>query len=216
MHPRAVFCDFDGTISAGETFVHVLKTYAPELAPTLIPQILSFEVTLREGVTRMLQTMPSDRYDEAIASADDVPLRAGLAELVAWCGEHDVPFVVVSGGLEDMVRRKLGPLESRVTGVHAVRIDRSGPTWRVDSPWADGPELVGKIKVMHAHPAAERVAIGDSATDVRMSEVAEVVFARDRLCTYLDERGVDYLPWDDFHDIRRALAARWGLHAGPS
>lgn len=216
MHERAIFCDFDGTISAGETFVHVLKTYAPELAPTLIPQILDFTVTLREAVTRMLEAMDSACYDEAIASADAVPLRPGLAELVDWCQHHGIPFVVVSGGLEDMVRRKLGPLADRVTDVHAVRIDRSGPRWAVDSPWADGPELVGKVKVMGAHPARERVAIGDSATDVRMSQVAELVFARDRLCTYLDERGVPYQTWGDFHDIRRALAARWGLHGEPA
>ena len=215
-HPRAIFCDFDGTISAGETFVHVLKTYAPELAPRLIPQILDFEITLHEGVTRMLESMDSSRYDEAIQSADDVPLREGLGELVGWCAHHDIPFIVVSGGLEDMVRRKLGSLADQVTAVHAVRIDRSGPTWTVDSPWADPPELVGKIKVMSAYPAHERVAIGDSATDVRMSEVAEVVFARDRLCTYLDERDVPYQAWGDFHDIRRALAARWGLSGEPA
>lgn len=214
MYPRAIFCDFDGTISAGETFVHVLKTYAPEASARLIPRIHAFEVSLRDGVTQMLQTIPSAVYDEAIESADDVPLRDGLAEIVDWSAAHNIPFVVVSGGLEDMVRRKLGPLADRVTAVHAVGIDTSGPNWRVVSPWADEVELVAKVRVMNHHKAQERVAIGDSTTDVRMSTVAEIVFARDRLCSQLDERGVAYRRWTDFHEIRRQLAAKWSLDAG--
>ncbi|MFK7931257.1 MAG: HAD-IB family phosphatase [Myxococcota bacterium] len=213
MHSRAIFCDFDGTISAGETFVHVLRTYAPAASAVTIPKIHGFEVSLRDGVTQMLQTIPSSVYDEAIASADDVPLRDGLAEIVDWSRGHGIPFIVVSGGLEDMVRRKLGVIADRVTAVHAVGIDRSGPNWRVVSPWADDVELVAKVRVMNHHAASERVAIGDSTTDVRMSQVAEVVYARDRLCGQLDERGVSYQQWTDFHDIRRRLAQRWGLRA---
>jgi 2-hydroxy-3-keto-5-methylthiopentenyl-1-phosphate phosphatase len=213
MHERAVFCDFDGTITAGETFVRLLKTYAPERAEALIPRIHAFEVSLRDGVSQMLSSIPSDRYDEAIRCADDVPLRPGLAELVSFCRRHRIPFVVVSGGLEDMVRRRLGTLAGAVTAIHAVRIDRSGPTWRVMEDLAGEGELVDKVAVLERHPARERVAIGDSTTDVRMSQVAEVVFARDRLREQLDDRGVAHEPWEDFHDVRRALAARWGLDA---
>jgi 2-hydroxy-3-keto-5-methylthiopentenyl-1-phosphate phosphatase len=207
---RAVFCDFDGTITASETFVEMLRTYAPEQAAALIPKIHSLEVSLREGVTAMLSAIPSDRYAAAVAHADATPIRPGLAELVDACAAHGVPFIVVSGGLRDMVVRRLGPLAARVTAVEAVEIDASGPTWRVVSAWADDEELVAKVRVMDAHPARERVAIGDSTTDLRMSEVAERVFARRRLCDYLDARGVPYSRWEDFRDIHRALAAAWG------
>ncbi|MFT7518018.1 MAG: 2-hydroxy-3-keto-5-methylthiopentenyl-1-phosphate phosphatase [Kiritimatiellia bacterium] len=207
---RAIFCDFDGTISSGDTFVRVLQTYAGELANELIPRIHAFEMSLAEGVTQMLESMPSDVYQDAIRSCDDVPLRAGLSELIEACRDNGVPFIVVSGGLQDMVERKLGPLLSRVTAVHAVQVDVSGPTWQVVSPWRRDPELVGKVAVMEHYGEAERVAIGDSTTDVRMSGVAEHVFARDRLCDQLDERGVAYTNWSDFHDIRRELAVRWG------
>jgi len=211
--PRAIFCDFDGTISSGETFVKVLRTFAPDLAAELIPKIHSFDVTLREGVTRMLQSIPSSQWEQVVSCADDVPLRDGFAELVRWAARHDIPFVVVSGGLDAMIRRKLGPLLDEITDLHAVRIDPSGEHLRVISPFADEQELVAKVRVMRHHPAAERVAIGDSTTDVRMSQQAELVFARDRLCGQLDERGVDWQAWEDFHDIRRALAERWGLDA---
>jgi 2-hydroxy-3-keto-5-methylthiopentenyl-1-phosphate phosphatase len=212
---RAVFCDFDGTITETETFVDMLRAFAPEPAARVIPRIYDLTTTLRDGVTEMLESIPSDLYGSAIAHADTAALRPGLANLIDACAAHGVPFVVVSGGLHDMVVRRLGPLADRVTAVYAVRVDRSGPRWRVVPEWADDQELVAKVRVMAAHPARERVAIGDSTTDLRMSEVAERVFARRRLCDYLDERGVAYERWEDFRDVHRALALAWGWPAPP-
>ncbi|TVQ92828.1 MAG: HAD family hydrolase [Deltaproteobacteria bacterium] len=207
---RAIFCDFDGTITQTETFVDMLRTFAPAEADRIIPQIHDLKRSLHDGVTTMLQAIPSDRYEAAIAHADPVQIRPGFAELVEAARAHDVPFVVVSGGLYDMVVRKLGPLAERVTAVYAVHIDTSGSTLQVRSPFSDGQELVAKVEVMREHPARERVAIGDSTTDLQMSMVAERVFARRRLCDYLDERGKAYTRWQDFHDIHHHLAALWG------
>lgn len=211
--PRAVFCDFDGTITTTETFADMLRTFAPEQAARIMPEIYELRTTLRSGVTAMLESIPSERYEQAIAHADGVPLRPGFSELVEACRARGIPFVVVSGGLHDMIVRRLGPLATRVTAIHAVHIDTSGPTWAVRSPFADEQELVAKVAVMAEHPARERVAIGDSTTDIRMSQVAERVFARRRLCDYLDERGVAYERWEDFHDVHRALAEAWGWPA---
>lgn len=213
MTPRAIFCDFDGTISGGETFVRVLKTYAPDLAQNLIPKIQSFEITLVEGVTRMLHSIPSSNWESIVSCCDDVPLRPGFAELVHWSNTNDIPFVVVSGGLQAMIERKLGPLKDEVTAIHAVSIDASEKYLRVISPFSDDVELVAKVRVMERYPATERVAIGDSTTDVRMAQVAEHVFARDRLVTYLTERNVGFNAWGDFHDVRKSLAQTWGLDA---
>jgi 2-hydroxy-3-keto-5-methylthiopentenyl-1-phosphate phosphatase len=63
---------------------------------------------------------------------------------------------------------------------------------------------------MERYPADERIAIGDSVTDLQMGQEAEVVFARDRLQKYLNDRGVAYRGWTDFHDIRQQLKALWG------
>lgn len=212
---RAIFCDFDGTITETETFVEALRTFAPDQAAEIIPKIHSLEISLHDGVTAMLQAIASSAYPAAIAHADQTRIRPGFAELVRAARDNGVPFIVVSGGLYDMVVRKLGPLAQQVTAVYAVHIDTSGPTLAVRSPFADGHELVAKVKVMARHPAKERVAIGDSTTDLQMSLVAERVFARRRLCDYLDERGAPYERWEDFHDIHRRLAAEWGWPAPP-
>jgi 2-hydroxy-3-keto-5-methylthiopentenyl-1-phosphate phosphatase len=54
----------------------------------------------------------------------------------------------------------------------------------------------------------QTLTIGDSITDLNMA--VTVVFARDLLCHYLDEANRSYIAWNDFHDVRIALAKRWG------
>jgi 2-hydroxy-3-keto-5-methylthiopentenyl-1-phosphate phosphatase len=212
---RAVFCDFDGTITADETFVKMLRTFAPRAASQIIPRIHRFDISLRDGVADMLSEIPSADLARAEASADEVAVRPGFGEFLLWCSENSVAFFVVSGGLRGMVERKIAPWRPWIAGVYALDVDASGPSLQVLFHLADDEELVAKVRVMDLHPAEDRISIGDSTTDVRMSEHADLAFARDRLCTQLDERGVPYTRWDTFFDVQHTLAHRWGLD-GPA
>ncbi|CAF1566679.1 unnamed protein product, partial [Rotaria sordida] len=54
-----VFCDFDGTITSCETFVGILKHFSPILSNELLPKILSKEITLRQGVRQIVESISS-------------------------------------------------------------------------------------------------------------------------------------------------------------
>jgi 2-hydroxy-3-keto-5-methylthiopentenyl-1-phosphate phosphatase len=56
----------------------------------------------------------------------------------------------------------------------------------------------------------QTLTIGDLITDLNIAMAVTVVFARDLLCHYLDEANRSYIAWNDFHDVRIALAKRWG------
>ena len=49
------------------------------------------------------------------------------------------------------------------------------------------------------------VYVGDGYSDRCAAQAADRVFARDGLARYLEERGVPYEPFDDLHDVARAL-----------
>lgn len=72
-----------------------------------------------------------------------------------------------------------------------------------------GTELMAKAQVMSKYPAYEKIAIGDSITDLNMALRASIVFARDRLAEYLDEQHKTYIPWNNFLDVRDYLAQLW-------
>jgi 2-hydroxy-3-keto-5-methylthiopentenyl-1-phosphate phosphatase len=224
-HKQVVFCDFDGTITAVETFAGMLKEFAPETAAKVMPALYERRLTLREGVRQMLEAIPTARYAEAVAYADDKPVRPGFVELVSFLEERGIPLVVVSGGLREMVERVLGrlevggksarecaaPLRERVTEIVAVEVNTDGEFLRVPPQGFEGEtELIGKVQVMANYPAVEQIAIGDSVTDINMALKADVVFARDRLVDYLEAEGKSYITWDDFFEIRdRLLATRF-------
>lgn len=201
---RIVFCDFDGTITAQETFVAVLKEFAPELAAELIPQMYSLKLTLRDGVRQILESIASSRLPEIIDFTRTQPMRAGLPELLDYLDSQHVPFVVVSGGLRLMVEAVLGELVQRIHAIYAIDVDTSSSYLRVLSSYEGETELVDKVKVMELYPA-DAIAIGDSVTDLNMASSAPIVFARDRLAQYLDERNKQYIAWNNFFDVRDRL-----------
>lgn len=213
---RVVFCDFDGTITAVETFAGMLKEFAPELSAQLVPQMYARKLTLRDGVRQLLESIPSGQYPEVIAYADEKPVRPGLDELIDFLDTQAVPFVVVSGGLRGMVERVLSrtsnqrkPIIERVASIWAVDIDTSSDYLRVSSPVEAGTELVAKAQIMEKYPAEETVAIGDSVTDINLALKANMVFARDRLIQYLEAENKPYIRWNDFFAVRDRLAQIW-------
>lgn len=205
----ALFVDFDGTISARETFASILKTFAPELSAELLPQMMAETLPLRVGVRRLLESIESRRWPEIIDHVRDDHVREGFVELLDLCEARGVPLVVVSGGLRGVIDQVLGPLAARVAGIYALDVDLSGPRLIPRSPYEGGTEMVAKVAVMRDWPTDQRVAIGDSITDVEISLQADLVFARDRLCGYLDARGRPYVRWENFHDVRLHLEELW-------
>ncbi|HLO50394.1 MAG TPA: HAD-IB family phosphatase [Kamptonema sp.] len=205
---QVVFCDFDGTITAEETFVAMLKHFAPELSAQLIPEMYARRLTLREGVRQLLESIPSQRYQEIIEFSKGKLMRPGLVELLDFLDAQGVPFVVVSGGIRLMVETVMGDLAVRAEAIYAVDLDAKGSYLKVFSEFEGDTELVSKVQVMRLYEAEEWVAIGDSVTDLNMARIAPVVFARDRLAEYLDKEQKAYIKWNDFFDVIESLSLR--------
>lgn len=206
---RIVFCDFDGTITAVETFVAIFKEFAPDISAELLPQMYDRKVTLRQGVRQILESIPSRRYPDILEFTRSQPIRPGFVELFDFLDQKQVPLVVVSGGLRGMVEVVLNQLVQRVQAIHAIDVDTSSEYLQIHSPYEDGTEMVAKVKVIEDYDTKEAIAIGDSLTDLNMALYAPIVFARDRLAEYLDQHQTAYIRWDNFFEVRDRLAQLW-------
>lgn len=207
---QVVFCDFDGTITEEETFVAVLREFAPEKAEVLIPRMYAMEISLRDGVRQILQGIPSERMGAVLDFVQGRKIRKGFEEFADFLKGRGIPLVVVSGGLRCIIEAIMGEaLLKKVHKVYAVDLDLSGQFIEPISGYEDDLELVSKVRVMREFTTKETIAIGDSVTDLNMALHAELVFARDRLAKYLDERGKRYVEWKNFIDIRNFLAYHW-------
>ncbi|BAZ30022.1 HAD-superfamily hydrolase [Cylindrospermum sp. NIES-4074] len=206
---RIVFCDFDGTITVEESFVAVFKKFAPEMSAQLLPQMYTRQMTLREGVKKILESIPSSRYPEILDFTQPQPIRSGFVELIDFLEAQKVPLVIVSGGLRGMVEVVLDELVQRVHAIHAADVDTSGTHLKVLSDYEGETELIAKVQVMAEYPADQTIAIGDSITDLNMALYASIVFARDRLAKHLDEHQKPYILWNNFEEVRDHLAKSW-------
>ena len=77
-----VFCDFDGTITSEESLERVFEHFSPDLYEPVKEKMMSLEITIREGVRQILETIPSSRYPEILEYVQDIPIRPGLEELL--------------------------------------------------------------------------------------------------------------------------------------
>ena len=208
---RIVFCDFDGTITNCDSFVKMLEEFAPRSAQQILSSIYDRTITLKAGVQQILNSIESDHYEQIIDSTASLSIRPGFVELLDFLVQQQVSLIVVSGGLRGMVEAVLKrqikgkSLIEKVTAIHAADIDFSGKYLRGYSAVESDHELVAKAKIMDRYSAKQTIVIGDSVTDISMALQADLVFARDRLITYLEAENKPYIFWNDFFDVRDYL-----------
>lgn len=205
-----VFSDFDGTITQEETFVGILKKFAPEKSRDLIPRMYDLTLSLKEGVRILLESVESRHYPEMLEIMKNAPIRDGFREILDYLDSRKTPVIIVTGGLEDFVRVALGPMLGKIHSVFGLRVNTDGPCLSVASDWASDTELVSKPLILEtvgkSVSANPPVLIGDSVTDLEAALACPVVFARDRLARYLQERGKPFLPFENFFDVRQSFS----------
>ncbi|MFZ0611384.1 MAG: HAD-IB family phosphatase [Desulfobacterales bacterium] len=209
IYKRIVFCDFDGTITAEETFVAMLKHFAAKPYDEMEKLLVEGRVTLRQAVRSLVESIPSVRYPHIIEFVKDKPIRPGFPELLDFLYFHGVPLVVISGGLMGSVAVKLAPFEHRIHAMYAAEVDADKEFLRVHSIFESDTELVAKTRVMELYPCEQSIVIGDGITDLNGAMAADLVFARDGLCRYLAKKSRPFIRWEDFFDVCNHLSKRW-------
>jgi 2-hydroxy-3-keto-5-methylthiopentenyl-1-phosphate phosphatase len=205
---RALVLDFDGTITEDDLLDEMARRFGdPAVYREVEDALHAGTITLRECITREYEpvTLPLDDAVEWVL--ENVGVRPGLAELVELAHDRGWRVRILSSGFEEFIAPVL-----RRSGVDDVEIvanalDARPDGWRVI--WQHEAEcgLCGEqCKRSGLPPDEEVVYIGDGISDRCASLAAARVFATRGLARYLEEQGVPYESFDDFHDVARALA----------
>jgi 2-hydroxy-3-keto-5-methylthiopentenyl-1-phosphate phosphatase len=192
--------DWDGTVTETDSLHMVLLEFGDRHVYDAAERELFRSLTLHEVIAREFLTIRAP-LDEVVAwCVEHVRVRPGFRELAA---EHR-PLILSSGFhelIEPILRREGVELE-----VLANRLDPRPDGWRAlfrdDTVCATCSEACKR----GALPADGAVAYaGDGASDHCAALAADRVFARAGLARWLAARGVPFEPFDDFHDVARAL-----------
>ncbi|GIP37419.1 2-hydroxy-3-keto-5-methylthiopentenyl-1-phosphate phosphatase [Paenibacillus sp. J31TS4] len=210
-----VFCDFDGTITVNDNIVEIMKHFHPPGYEKLMAQVTRREMSVREGVGRMFALLRSDQKEEIVAFAKaSIRIREGFPELLAYCKEKDIDFLVTSGGIDFFLLPALEPFDLKPEQIYCNASDFSGEHIKVTWPHPCDEECdnnggcgMCKTTIIRSYPSARYVKfmIGDSISDFPGSKQVDYIFARSHLAEECRSLGMPYMGYETFHDVIRQL-----------
>jgi len=209
---RTLVVDFDGTITEQDLLDTIALTFGDEEVYREVDEGLDdHTLTLNEVIRREFEPVraPLDEVQRWVL--ENVRIRPGFHEVVELARERGWRMVVVSSGFRELIepvleREGLAGLE-----VLSNTVDPDPAGWRVRFRVSETCEACGQpCKRSTAAALAdgtELVYVGDGYSDRCAAESADLVFARRGLASYLEEQGVPFERFDDFHSIARRLAS---------
>jgi len=206
---RAVVTDFDGTITKRDVAELILQEFTGDAWREI--EKLHPTIGTRETLRRQFDLVRASEGDVLTAAERLAELDPTFPPFVDWCRRGGVHLEIVSEGfdayLEHLLRRWGLDLPYRTN--HA-----EFPDGRVvlTYPHADPAcTLCGACKmgrVLRLRAQGYRVAyVGNGISDICPALEADLVFAKEDLERLCVRHGREHIPYRDFADVQRRLAA---------
>jgi 2,3-diketo-5-methylthio-1-phosphopentane phosphatase len=209
---RTLVVDFDGTITEQDLLDTIAQTFGDEEVYREVDEGLDdHSLTLNEVIRREFEPVRTPLPEVRSWVLDNVRVRPGFRELVELARERGWRFVIVSSGFRELIEPVLEREGVADVELLSNTVDADPDGWKVRFRVSETCEVCGQpCKRSTAAALAdgtELVYVGDGYSDRCAAESADVVFARRGLATYLEERGVPFEPFEDFHSVARSLAS---------
>ena len=208
-----VIADFDGTVTEEDVLEALLPVFGdPAVFAEVEEGLDEGRLTLHEVLEREFEPVRAPLEEVVPWVLEHARVRPGFAELAEAARERGWRLVIVSSGFRELIEPVLE--RAGVVGVEVVAnsVDPDPGGWRIRFHDEDACGTCGepckRATVEALADGGKVVYIGDGYSDRCGAEHADLVFARDRLASYLRERGVAFEPFEDFHDVARRLDGR--------
>jgi len=246
-----VLSDWDGTITTCDSNDYVTDNYGMGVSQriALNKEILEFD---KSGKTRgksfkdafelMLGSVSDNGHSledcktylttpNAVDGRRPVDFTDGFIDFKRFCDESDIPFTIVSSGMDELIRAVLTELAKGSDKVvvkdipivsNGVRRDATGKwfvTWRhPDSGYGHDKSRAilpyQEYRQTHDGQGPTVFFFGDGVSDLSAAKHADVLFVkvtgideRDNLKNHCDKAGIPYIPFLDFH-IAKAIVGQ--------
>jgi 2-hydroxy-3-keto-5-methylthiopentenyl-1-phosphate phosphatase len=200
--------DFDGTITERDTLELIVKEFGDPAVRRITELELGRRLSLHQVIASQYATVHAPIADVLEWACRHVTFRAGFSQFVSFVRYHELPSVVVSSGVREIIQPLLAQAGADLPLV-ANSVDPRAAGWRVHFSHGDACRVCGepcKRETIEMLRQKEPVIyIGDGYSDGCAALSADHVLARRRLAAYLDERGVPFEPFENFFQVVEAL-----------
>lgn len=211
--PWVVLCDFDGTIVTTDTAELVLRKFAPKSWERIEKQFLEGKITLQECLIREYSLVKGSMTEIIAAVGNVTKVRPNFRELVLLCKEREVPLVVVSAGIDFVVRHVLersSPIGLK-TCVPRSRLTSNGIEVEFPKLLDDKPRNFKEDLASYYKRKGKRVVyIGDGTADLPPAKHADIVFSVEgsRLSSLCKRENLSHVDFRDFAKVVNGLKKR--------
>ncbi|WP_026962183.1 MtnX-like HAD-IB family phosphatase [Alicyclobacillus herbarius] len=219
--PLAFYCDFDGTIAERDMIGAIVQEFLPQTGQAIVDKVNAGEWSVRRGVEAMFGQIPSSRMPELETFARQATrVRPGFPAFVEFVQRQGWRLTVVSGGFDFFVHPVVAPFRDSIA-VYCNRLDDSDEFLRVvwsvpcDEACTGGCGLCKPTVIRRTRRPGERIiVIGDGVTDLKQAQLADFVFARDKLLAACQRLDLKHAPFHTFFDILDFLQASPCIEGG--
>ena len=203
MPPTTIFCDFDGTITEIDTAEIIVDRFSSEDWRKDDQLFVEGKISLEECIQRQFSPIRATE-DEMVSAVDYIVVRRGFRELVDYTRRKKIGLVIVSAGMDFVIKRKLEGMDG---GLKIISPEtKSTPNGlRVTFPQIDGQGADFKAKLLNnAKAKGESVYyIGDGESDFSAALEANFVYAvkDSRLASFCRQKNLAFKEFKDFAEI---------------
>jgi 2-hydroxy-3-keto-5-methylthiopentenyl-1-phosphate phosphatase len=205
--PTTIFCDFDGTITEVDTAEIIVDKFSSEDWRKEDQLLVEGKISLEECIQRQFSPLRATE-DEMVSAVNYIKVRGGFKELVDYTRRKKIGLVIVSAGLDFVIKRKLEGLDGRVKIISPVT-ERIPNGLRVTFPRIEGRGADFKAKLLNnAKAKGERVYyIGDGESDYSAALEANFIYAVEdsRLASFCRKKNLAFREFKDFAEIVSSL-----------
>jgi 2,3-diketo-5-methylthio-1-phosphopentane phosphatase len=176
MSDYIILCDFDGTITLEDTCVPILEQFAVgdwEKYDTYLSKGL---INLHECMQKQFEMIQAN-IPTIISSMGSFSIRPGFAEFISFCLSQEIEVVIVSAGLDFIIRSVLSQNNLDLPIVAAKVKDER---FQLEFPSLHDPDSIDfKVDQVKFYQAQQKkvIFIGDGNSDLQGALQADLVFA---------------------------------------
>lgn len=206
-----VQCDFDGTITEGDVSHLLLDNFADGNWKQILKDYMEGKISVGAFNTSAFAMVKADRQTllDFVLTSDRIRIRPGFRELLEFCYQRGLKFVIVSNGLFFYIEAILEDMGIKGIEVFAAQgqFSPKGMVTKYIGP--DGNEIENSFKEAYTKLFQSRgysvVYVGDGLSDIYPARRASRVFAIGDLLKRCREEKLECTPFHDLNDVVRGL-----------
>jgi len=219
---KIVFCDFDGTISKEDSTDLILECFSiRDNWRGVEEKWQNGFIGSRDCLIEQFKDVHANQLDIELL-VERLHIENGFVEFVQFCKAKGLQFYIVSAGINSVIRKFLQIHKiDGVDNIYANDIqyfpngvvqfncmtDTAGYNCNHDLACANcKPAIVNEVLRSHNASHQDAIYIGDGLSDLLAAMECSTIFAREKLCSALQERAVVSRKFTTFFDIISSLS----------